>query len=73
MLEIIFKTSDGSDMSYEDLVNYLNNLLRFFPEREDWNFDELTGGRNCFFTYEAYLKTKKWHEKYRVNKMLDFK
>lgn len=71
MEEVVIKISDGTSMNFETLVCYLRNVLLFFPERSEWSFDELTGGRDCFFSVEAYLKTKKWYEEYKIDQSLD--
>ncbi len=66
MTEGIYTTSDSSCMSFEDLVFQLKTEVSCSHEKRNWSFDELTGGRDCFFDNECYLKAKEWFETYMI-------
>lgn len=62
MNEFVYTASDGSAMNFEDFMAWILN-------NSDLTFDELTGGRDEFFSEEAYWKLRS-HYEMRRNEIL---
>lgn len=63
MEELIYVTSDNSAMTRDDLMNWLKLFYKLHPEYSDWNFDEITGGKEYFFDLKEYNEIKEFFKK----------
>lgn len=58
----IYVSVDNNYMTLEDIEAYVRWVFEYYPERIDWTFDELTGGRSEFLCRESYEQTKSFYK-----------
>lgn len=66
MTKGVYFVSDGSVMCFDDLKDWMIYEVSNGIEKCHWNFDDFTGGRDCFSDNESYLKGKKWFDTYKA-------
>lgn len=67
MDKAIYKSSDCSDMTKDDLISYLKTFKHYQQQYVHWSFDEITGGIEEFFNPADYFEIKCFYEKYLEN------
>lgn len=58
MCNSFYKCDDGSEKNEEDFIYFISVYKYYFPERENWSFDQITGGIDNFTNVKSYLKMK---------------
>lgn len=64
MEDLICIASDNSATMRDDLISWLYYFYRLHPEYSDWNFDDITGGKDNFIDLAEYEEVKEFLKKH---------